>query len=795
MATRVLVTGAGGFIGHHLVRYLVEKGYWVRGVDIKYPEYQTSMAHEFIRLDLRNANNCRTACKDIQHVYHLAADMGGIGYISGAHATVARNNTLINIGMLDAARAFGAERFFFSSTACVYNQEFQKRPDIQSLREQDAHPAAPEEGYGWEKLYMEKLCEYYLEEYGLQTRVARFHNVYGPLGTYDGGREKAPAAVSRKVARAKDGGEIEVWGDGEQTRSFTYIDDCVEGVHRILNCDYTQPINLGSEEMVTVNQLVDYVSEIAGKKLQKRHDTSKPQGVRGRNSDNTLINKVLGWAPSISLREGLKPTYRWIESRVNSGATAGTKVDRAYRIFENKPEITVFGLGKLGSPMAACFAASGYNVTGVDVDANKVNAINAGKAPVTETNLVEMLDRSMGRLKATQDGITAAKNADLIFMIVPTPSDANGTFSLKYTLPVCETIGKGIRAHEGRPIVVITSTVMPGDTGGPIREVLERASGKKVGEDFGLVYSPEFIALGSVIHDFLHPDFYLIGESDKLTGDIVERFYSTICQNNAPAARMNFSEAELAKISINSYVTMKITYANTLARICERFTSMDVDRVTKGIGYDNRIGEKYLRGAIGYGGPCFPRDNRAFGVFARSLGLDPALSDATDKLNKSQATMITEFVKTKASNGAKVAVLGLSYKPETDMIEESQAVSVAQELAKDGYKLSLFDPLALSAHKNTLEKIGALAASAEEAVRDADLVLIMTPWREFKEMGAALKARLDAGSSVIDCWRMIEDPRITQNAHYFALGRTLDNESDIESTAQGREQPLDSILQ
>ena len=316
MVTRVLVAGAGGFIGHHLVNYLVAQGYWVRGADLKLPEYESSQAQEFEILDLRRWDNCLLATRGIDEVYHLAADMGGIGYISYHFGDAARNNVLASTHMLEASRLNGVSRFFFSSSACVYPQYRQNQADVTPLKEEDAHPYDPDEGYGWEKLFTEKLCQYYWEDYKLATRVARFHNVYGPVGTYDGGREKVPAAICRKVALAGREDEIELWGDGQQTRSFMYVDDCVEGVHRLMRSEYDKPLNLGTEQLVTIDGLVDIVCNISGKTLKKRHDLTKPQGVRGRNSDNTRLREVLGWEPSVSLENGLDTTYHWIEKQL-----------------------------------------------------------------------------------------------------------------------------------------------------------------------------------------------------------------------------------------------------------------------------------------------------------------------------------------------------------------------------------------------------------------------------------------------------------------------------------------------
>ena len=313
---RAVVGGAGGFIGHHLVGFLKKEGYWVRGVDVKLPDFEQTLADEFELLDLRDPESCRKATSGVDEVYQLAADMGGIGFITANHADVARNNVLINVHMLEAAQEQGVQRFFYSSSACIYPQHLQNVPDIAGLKEEDAYPADAEEGYGWEKLFSEKMCQYYLQDKGLQTRVARFHNVYGPQGTYEGGREKAPAAICRKVALAVDGGEIDVWGDGKQTRSFMYVDDCVEGIFRIAQSDHWAPINLGTDVMVTVDELCDMVSQIADKRLTLRHDLSKPQGVRGRNSDNSRLRETLGWEPKMSLEEGLGITYRWIEEEL-----------------------------------------------------------------------------------------------------------------------------------------------------------------------------------------------------------------------------------------------------------------------------------------------------------------------------------------------------------------------------------------------------------------------------------------------------------------------------------------------
>ena len=314
--TRVLVTGAGGFIGHHLVTYLKERGYWVRGVDVKQPEYTAVDADEFEIADLRLREEALRVMHGTDEVYALAADMGGMGFISSNHGTIFHDNLLMNLNTIEAARVHGTGRYLFSSTACVYPEHLQDHTDVVPLREEVAYPANPQDAYGWEKLVAERLCLYYAEEFGLETRIVRFHNVYGPYGTYDGGREKVPAALCRKVALAEPGGSIEVWGDGEQTRSFCYVDDCVEGIHRIMRSGYCSPLNLGTDRMVSVNQLARIIIDISGKPGIEIEHIDGPQGVRGRNSDNTRLREVIGWEPRVSLEEGLLPTYRWIEEQV-----------------------------------------------------------------------------------------------------------------------------------------------------------------------------------------------------------------------------------------------------------------------------------------------------------------------------------------------------------------------------------------------------------------------------------------------------------------------------------------------
>lgn len=338
---KVLVTGAGGFIGHHLVTYLKGKGYWVRGVDIKYPEYTPVDADEFEILDLRRWDAALQAVRGgIEEVYALAADMGGMGFIQANNALILHNNALININTLEAARLNGVKRYLYTSSACIYPEYRQMDTNVVPLKEEDAYPAQPQDAYGWEKLVTEILCKYYEEDYGIETRTVRFHNIFGEYGTWEGGREKAPAAMCRKVATAKLTGnhDIDIWGDGEQTRSFCHVDDCVEGIYRLMRSDYNQPLNLGQDRLISINGLADMVAEIAGVTINKKHIPG-PQGVRGRNSDNDRLRSVLGWEPQISLEEGMRRTYEWIEGNVRAKLEKEGKLPVAKPVATPAPEL------------------------------------------------------------------------------------------------------------------------------------------------------------------------------------------------------------------------------------------------------------------------------------------------------------------------------------------------------------------------------------------------------------------------------------------------------------------------
>ncbi|HWX92477.1 MAG TPA: nucleotide sugar dehydrogenase [Terriglobales bacterium] len=432
--------------------------------------------------------------------------------------------------------------------------------------------------------------------------------------------------------------------------------------------------------------------------------------------------------------------------------------------------VCVIGLGKLGSPLAACLASKGLTVVGVDNDPRKIDAINQGKAPVHEPGLGGLMAQTAGRLAAVSDIEAAVGQTDITFIVVSTPSDPAGGFSLRYVDPACQSIGRALARKNEYHLVCLTSTVMPGTTGGPVREMLERASGKRVGADFGLCYSPEFIALGSVIRDFLNPDMLLIGESDKRAGDLLQSLYAQVCENKPSVARMSFVNAEITKLAVNTYVTTKISYANMLARICERLAGANVDVITSALGLDTRIGAKYLKGALSYGGPCFPRDNLALAQLAQQLGVPPDLAQTVDRFNRLQVPWLADLVQRRTKGTA--GILGLTYKAGTDVVEEAAGFLLAKELAGRGVKVLAFDPAYGKQSPVGMPDGICFAASADECVAKSDVVVLATAWPEFDKIPREQWARnsQQGPRTVIDCWRTLASLRDEPGVHYLGLG-------------------------
>jgi UDPglucose 6-dehydrogenase len=447
--------------------------------------------------------------------------------------------------------------------------------------------------------------------------------------------------------------------------------------------------------------------------------------------------------------------------------------------------VSVIGMGKLGAPMVGAIAARGVRAVGVDMDLAKVEAIGRGLPPVFEPRLAETLILAQGRLTATQSIEEAVRDTDVTFVVVATPADADGTFSLRYALPVCEAIGRALAAKREYHLVAMTSTVMPGSTNGPVRQTLERTSGKRAGIDFGLCYSPEFIALGSVIRDFLNPDFLLIGESDPRSGAALESLYRTVCENRPPVARMNLVNAEIAKLAVNTYVTTKISFANMLARLCEKVPEANVDVVTGAIGLDSRIGGKYLKGAISYGGPCFPRDNVALIALADRVGASSDLPRATHDFNRAQIHRLADVVQQHLGHGEAAGILGLTYKPHTDVTEEAAGLLLAQELSNRKVLTIAFDPAGHARAAIALGNAVQLAKSAEECIAQCGVVVLATPWPEFLAIPAERWARNGSPRVVIDCWRALKQLESAQGICYFALGN---GEAREESIAGGAAQ-------
>jgi UDPglucose 6-dehydrogenase len=446
---------------------------------------------------------------------------------------------------------------------------------------------------------------------------------------------------------------------------------------------------------------------------------------------------------------------------------------------------SVVGLGKLGASMAAAIASRGFYVIGVDVSHRAVELVNAGHAPVQETNLEETIAANRERLRATLSHREAILNSDVTFVVVPTPSDDRGAFSLQYAAWAFREIGRALKEKDDYHNVVLTSTVLPGSTRYGLLPILEKESGKVCGRDFGLCYSPEFIALGSVIHDFLNPDFVLIGEFDERCGSQLEACYAQIMENNPPCQRMSIENAELTKIAVNTFVTTKITFANMLADLCERIPGGDIDVVTNALGFDKRIGHKYLKGALGYGGPCFPRDNVALSFIARALGSRAELAETTDRANRALPEKIVERLRPLIRRGMTVAVLGLAYKPFSHVVEESQSIYLAKALSKIGARVVAYDPLAGEMARAELKDQAVILDSLEDCLAQADVVLITTPDPAFQTLTAAHFNNGKPKVTVVDCWRIL-GKELTDQPHirYIPIGRSMDDAANERQLAE-----------
>lgn len=445
---------------------------------------------------------------------------------------------------------------------------------------------------------------------------------------------------------------------------------------------------------------------------------------------------------------------------------------------KTQPKLSVIGLGKLGSPMVAVFAHKGYDVIGVDLNSDFVEALRSGKAPVEEPQLQDFISRSRERIDATLDYDVAIAQSDITFIIVPTPSGSDHLFSNKYVIEAVTRIGHALRKKSDYHLVVVTSTVMPGSTDGEIRAALEGASGRKVGTNLGLCYNPEFIALGSVIRDMLNPDMILIGESDVRAGQMLEEIYARTTESKPEIHRMNLVNAELTKISVNTFVTTKISYANMIADMCDRLPRADADVVNRAVGADSRIGRKYLKSAIGYGGPCFPRDNKAFAALGRGLGARCDLAEATDRINDYQLERLQEAVTATTANGQVVSILGLAYKPDTCVIEASQGVMLAKILMESGFTVIVYDPLAMDGARAVLGTGVRTADSLAAAIRAAHTVVIMTAWPTFKSLPAGEFVEGGRARAVIDPWRVLSEEAAQSGVRYIALGKGTDEKGE-----------------
>jgi UDPglucose 6-dehydrogenase len=434
-------------------------------------------------------------------------------------------------------------------------------------------------------------------------------------------------------------------------------------------------------------------------------------------------------------------------------------------------KLSVIGLGKIGLPMAVLFASKGFKVIGVDINPSVVRSLNEGNCPIYEPGVPELLRKCRASLMATDDYRFAVENSEASFIVVPTPSEESGTFSTKYVEAAGGKIAENLREKDDFHLIVLVSTVLPGATA-HLKELIEKVSGKKCGVDFGLCYSPESIALGNVLRGLSNPDMVLVGESDPKSGELLSEIYRRVCENNPPIVRTNFWNAELGKILLNSYITMKISFANMMAEMCEKSFG-DVDVVSHILGLDSRVGRKYLSGGLAFGGPCFPRDNRAVAYFARTIGANAKLAEVTHEINLYHNRRVVEFIRQKLGKlkDKRIAILGLTYKPDTDVVEESASLEIAKSLLEEGAILSVYDPVGMRNAEKVLGSKVRYARSVEDSLRNAELCILVTPWEEFKNLDAEIFLENMKEPVLLDCWRIFKNnPDFRGKLKYFALG-------------------------
>ena len=680
-----LVLGAGGFIGSHLVKRLKENGYWVRGVDLKYPEYWDTFADEFIIGDLRdisvvnkamfspNQNHEGDAENSFDEVYQLAADMGGAQFVfTGEHDyDIMHNSALINLNVSLEAIKKRVKKLFYSSSACMYPEHNQLDPNNPNCEESSAYPANPDSEYGWEKLFSERIYLSANRNYGLDVRIARFHNIFGPHGTYKGGREKSPAAMCRKAVELNDGDEMIVWGTGQQTRSFLYIDECLEAVDRFMKQDnFMGPVNIGSEEMVTINQLAQMAIDISGKNIRiknlygdeffKEYGYKCPIGVQGRNSDNRLYKKHMNWETDMKLYDGLKLTYDWIH--------------------EQERNISIIGVGKLGLCMALNLENSGFNIIGIDINQGYIDSLNNKTLKSPEPLVEEYLEKANNITFSTN--MEDALKSDVIFVVVKTPSTPEWKYDVSQIQDVVDKL-KSFGPSSTRKELVINCTTFPGDC--------DKFSEQLKDYNYYVSYNPEFIAQGNVMYDQVYCDSVLIGEADETAGNTIQSIYEQMCKSNPAYNRMTRTEAELTKIATNCFLTTKISYANMIGDIAKRL-GCDDKKILTAVGTDKRINPHYLKCGFGYGGPCFPRDNRALAKCADEVGIDAIISKATDEMNEKHLEyQVEDFVQRNPDKSIPITFEYVTYKRDSVLLEESQQLKFALKLKELGYTINLTD--------------------------------------------------------------------------------------------------------